>query len=82
MRMPLSATLVRSFAELARLREAWDRLAMARRTPEVFHTFAWAEAWGVIAPPKNSPPYLRYLLALQDIAEFFHLSRGAARAQA
>lgn len=45
MRMPLSATLVRSFAELARLREAWDRLAMARRTPEVFHTFAWAEAW-------------------------------------
>ncbi|HXG31953.1 MAG TPA: GNAT family N-acetyltransferase [Bryobacteraceae bacterium] len=36
---------MRSFAELARLREAWDRLATARRTPEVFHTFAWAEAW-------------------------------------
>jgi CelD/BcsL family acetyltransferase involved in cellulose biosynthesis len=42
---PLSGSLARSFAELESLRESWDRLAMARPVPEVFHSFAWAQAW-------------------------------------
>jgi CelD/BcsL family acetyltransferase involved in cellulose biosynthesis len=41
----LVAEIVQSFSELERLEEAWDRLAMARPNPEVFHTFAWARAW-------------------------------------
>jgi CelD/BcsL family acetyltransferase involved in cellulose biosynthesis len=39
------AEMATSFSELERLKEDWDRLAMARPTPEVFHTFAWARAW-------------------------------------
>jgi CelD/BcsL family acetyltransferase involved in cellulose biosynthesis len=45
MRPRLTATLARSFCELEQLREPWDRLAMTCRRPEVFHTFAWAQAW-------------------------------------
>lgn len=39
------AEMVRSFSELERFKEAWDRLAVARPVPEVFHTFEWARAW-------------------------------------
>jgi len=41
----LVAEIVKSFSELERLEEVWDRLAMARPNPDVFHTFAWARAW-------------------------------------
>jgi len=39
------AEMATSFSELELLKDSWDRLAMARPAPEVFHTFAWARAW-------------------------------------
>lgn len=43
--MSLVAEILQSFPELERLEKVWDRLAMARPKPEIFHTFAWARAW-------------------------------------